>query len=149
MILRGFLIASLLFLACQMKSFGDDRALAIYDQGDSGKHEKVLLAFVASAQAGDASAMLALSSKNMIARTGGAAKQREIYINKTIPVLKAFPNIAKSGTERFGSDDAGHYGWIFTRVFLGANGQELPLEFTIFREDGVLVVSRFAKAGKR
>ena len=148
MILRRSVAIFLLLFVCRINGFGDDRSLAIYDQGDSSKHEKVLLAFIACAHAGDATGMLALSSKIMIARTGGVEKQREIYVTKTIPVLKAFPNVAKDGTERFGSDDAGHYGWIFTRAFVGANGQQLPLEFTVFREDGALVISRFAKAGK-
>lgn len=138
----------LLSLAFTMLSSGctsgaKDAARIATMMNQSG-HESVMRDFINKAKEDDVDGMIAITSKLTIKEMGGIENMRTHYIADTIPSLKAIQSILpEDDSSKCTRDNHGHYGWALRKTVISASGKKVHLQFTVFREDGKLVIAYF------
>ena len=97
--------------------------------------ERVMKTFVDRATRGDVEGMVSLTSKVTIAQMG-LEPLKQHYANDVVTTLKAFPKMTAGGRADPVDDGKGTAGWVFKKVFAGANGDEAKMQFIVLKEQG-------------
>jgi len=104
--------------------------------------EQAMRAWAGCASRGDVDGMLALTSRTTI-RTTGLEQLRASYVNDVSPALALSAQMSSGGEQITVVAEDGATGWLFRRVFSSPQGDQLPLEILVLREDGRPRVSSY------
>ncbi|MDD2763926.1 MAG: hypothetical protein PHE83_08150 [Opitutaceae bacterium] len=125
------------FTGCVAGPKDMDRMVQMLERDDPAKFEPVMHSFVACALNDDIDGMIALTSKVTIKEIG-LAKLREHYAKDTVPVLKRFPKMSKSGSVFYVDDGRGTTGWTYREDFTSQDGKKAKIQFVVLKEQGVI-----------
>lgn len=136
------LVLLTVFLVAGCASGQEDmaRMVQMLERDDPAKFEPVMRSFVTCALQSDIEGMISLTSKVTIQEIG-LKKLKEHYANDTVPVLKRFPIMSKSGDVFYVDDRKGTTGWTYRENFASTDGKKVKIQFVVLKEQGVIGIS--------
>ncbi len=135
--LGGLVLAIFPFAGCAAGPKDMDRMVQMLERDDPAKFEPVMHSFVACALNDNIDGMVALTSKVTIKEIG-LEKLKEHYAKDTVPVLKRFPKMSKSGSVFYVDDGKGTTGWTYWEDFTSLEGKKAKIQFVVLKEQGVI-----------